>query len=621
MKKTLYYITVALASLAVCSCEDFLTREPINKFSAELYFSSEKELEMYANGMVNSWLPDYTETAGGDAYNDLIATKTSTDFFRADVIWDDSKQTGWSSSNWAFLRRVNYMIENMNKCQGKVTEDIYNHYLGVARFWRAYNYMGKIKSFSNVPWVDRYLQPDDEQLYAGRDDREYVFHMMTEDLKFACENVMAGKFHTDSRVLVDKYMVNALASRIFLYEASFRANHSENPATGKPWNNNYESVSDLYANAASCAQTVIESGAFKLASDYAGLFTSTQLNKDEVIWGRSFSADLGKRHAYTRYFHSSTLGQQYSGTKDLVHHFLNVDGTPISDAQVTMSITKESEGRDPRLAATVLFPGRKITQGTATVDETPDFTWCKTGYQLVKWCIKDAANFQNSIDDNSIPVVRYAEVLLNYAEAMNELGQFTADTWALTIAALRKRAGITKYDMPTASDPWLKEYYTKELKNQHITDGNEAVALEIRRERVTEMTFEGELRQNDIYRYGQAELVARRYNNTGWAGIYVSSDEASNGFSFCGSTYTFISPLVDKKKGINDTYNYPVKPESQCKNTDWFLSEGDHGFLVYKYSLKWEDKMYCRPIPLTALQINPELKQQHYWTSAGYDSL
>ena len=623
MKKILSITIATLAAFALTSCEKFLTREPINEFSAEGYFSSESELEMYANGMLNSYLPDYTETAAGDAYNDLIATKTSTDFFRADVIWDDSKQTGWSASNWAFLRRTNYMLTNMVNAKGEVSDDIYNHYEGVARFWRAYNYMTKIKTFSNVPWVEEYLQPDDEILYAGRDDREYVFHKMREDLEFACNNVMAGKFHTDYRVVIDKYVVNALASRFYLYEASFRANHKENPATGQAWTGKYESVQDLYRLAAECAETVISQGGFSLVSmdKWAELFTSSALNTQEVIWGRTFSADLGKRHAYTRYFHSSTLGQQYSGTKDLVRHFLKEDGKAITDAEAMVSLNKEAEGRDPRLAATILFPGRKIAQGTETVDECPDFTWCKTGYMIVKWSIKDAQNFQNSIDDNSISIVRYPEVLLNYAEAKNELGEMDATVWGATVGALRKRAGLTNCDMPTVSDSWLKEYYTKELANQHITDGNEAVALEIRRERVTELTFESELRQNDVYRYGQADLIERRYNHSGWAGIYVSAAEAAGGLTFSGSTYTFISPEKDKTKGINDTYNYPVKSEENCVNTDWYLSEGDHGYLIYKYALNWEDKMYCRPIPLTALQINPELKQQHYWTSTGYDSL
>ena len=307
MKKYISLLFAVSALLCVSACEDFLTRGPINKFNAETYFQSEAELEMYANGMLNSYMPDYTETAGGDAYNDLIATKTSTDFFRADVDWNSSRQGSWVSSSWSFLRRTNYMLENMVNAKGKVEEKIYNHYEGVARFWRAYNYMTRVKLFSDVPWVEKYLQPEDTLiLYGPRDDREFVFHKMTEDLVFACENVMNDKFKTAERSVICKDIVEAYASRFFLYEASFRKNITENPATGKPWTNEYETVTDLYRLAQKYAKDVIDNGGYKLVSDYPSLFISDQLVSDEVIWGRTYLTDINGRHSYTRYFHSST---------------------------------------------------------------------------------------------------------------------------------------------------------------------------------------------------------------------------------------------------------------------------------------------------------------------------
>ena len=352
MKKYISLLFAVSALLCVSACEDFLTRGPINKFNAETYFQSEAELEMYANGMLNSYMPDYTETAGGDAYNDLIATKTSTDFFRADVEWNSSRQGSWS---WGFLRRTNFMLENMVNAKGKVEEKIYNHYEGVARFWRAYNYMTRVKLFSDVPWVEKYLQPEDTLiLYGPRDDREFVFHKMTEDLVFACENVMNDKFKTAERSVICKDIVEAYASRFFLYEASFRKNNPENPATGKPWTNEYETVTDLYRLAQRFSKDVIDNGGYKLVSDYPSLFISDQLVSDEVIWGRTYLTEINGRHSYTRYFHSSTLGQQYSGTKDLVRMFLKTDGTAITDDEAKQSINKEFEGRDSRLAATVL---------------------------------------------------------------------------------------------------------------------------------------------------------------------------------------------------------------------------------------------------------------------------
>lgn len=595
---------------SLVSCEGFLSREPINKFNAETYFQSESELEMYANGMLNSWLPNYSETSGGDAYNDLIATKNGADFYRPSSNWDSSKQTGWANGDWSFLRRVNYMLSRMDKAHANVSDDIYNHYEGVARFWRAMKYVAKVNTFSNVPWVDQYLQPSDTAiLYAPRQDREYIFHKIREDLEFAATNCMAGKFHTDGRVRIDKFVVNALASRYFLYEATFRMNVANNPATGKPWNNEYETVNDLLELSAKCAKTVIDEGGFSLIKDYSSLFLSNNLQKDEVIWGRSYSGELNVRHGLTGYFHSSTLGQQYSGTKDLVDMFMKTDGKPIDVAagEDRKLLTDEFEGRDPRLAATVLGPGHAI-KNASSPNEQVDFSFCKTGYMLTKWSVADATHFQNSIDENSLPIVRYAEVLLNYAEAMNELGRMDQSVWEKTVGALRKRAGIADIYPESGDysrDEWLYKYYTTGLNHPMYTQGNLDVALEIRRERVTELTFEGGLRQLDVYRYGQADLIARRYDNVGWKGIYVGD---GSDMEFEGETYTFNTS--SDATNTNATTNYPIRPKSTAKDSDWFIEDG---YLIYKCELQWTDNMYCRPIPTTALTLNPKLGQNYGW--------
>ena len=606
------YILIALLSFAwlLSSCEkvnDFLTREPINEFSAETFFSSESELEIYANGMLNSWLPNYSEPSNGDAFNDLIATKSSTEFFRSDVVFDSVKQGGWESDSWSWLRRVNYMLANMEKSKGVVSPEIYNHYEGVARFWRAFKYIEKINLFSNVPWTDKYLQPsDEEELFSSRDDREYVFSKVTEDLLFACKNCMAEKFFTSGRVLINKYVVNAFASRVFLYEATFRRNNKNNPATGKPWTGQYEKPEQLLQYAADAAKEVIDSKAFSLVKDWESLFVSASLQGQEVIWGRSFSEDLSVVHRLTGYFHSSTLGNQYSATKDLVMMFLKKDGTPVTTGE--QSINEEFSGRDPRLGSTVLGPGRKVYNGTETnsYNEYPDFTWCVTGYQIIKWSLRNAIYNTSLRNYNSIPIIRYAEVLLNYAEAMNELGKMNESIWNETVGALRTRAGVKNIYPGSAAyvkDPILADYYSRNLK---YAPGLSDITLEIRRERVTELTFESGLRQLDVYRYGQADLIARRFDGNGWRGIWVSEEDAKNGFTFEKTKYTF-----DGKS--NTSYNYPIKDAASAVNGDWYFSEGNHGYVVYKYNLHWEDKMYCRPIPQSALTLNPELGQNTGW--------
>ena len=136
MKNIKYAIIAAVALLFATSCEEFLTREPINKFAGPTYFENESQLKMYCDGMINSWLPDNTDIGnnGNDVYTDLIASKTCTDFYNPGI-WNNVKQGGWS---WSAIRRVNYMLDNMERAKGNVDEKTYNHYEGVGRFWRAY---------------------------------------------------------------------------------------------------------------------------------------------------------------------------------------------------------------------------------------------------------------------------------------------------------------------------------------------------------------------------------------------------------------------------------------------------------------------------------------------------
>ena len=250
MKNIKYAIIAAVALLFATSCEEFLTREPINKFAGPTYFENESQLKMYCDGMINSWLPDNTDIGnnGNDVYTDLIASKTCTDFYNPGI-WNNVKQGGWS---WSAIRRVNYMLDNMERAKGNVDEKTYNHYEGVGRFWRAYTYFSRIRTFSDVPWLEHVVEAEDTlTLFGKRDDREFVFHKVVEDLEFATANCSAdSKFHTNGRIYIDKYVVLAFASRFMLYEGTYRKNHSVNPATNNPWNNQYESADDLLRLAA-----------------------------------------------------------------------------------------------------------------------------------------------------------------------------------------------------------------------------------------------------------------------------------------------------------------------------------------------------------------------------------
>lgn len=610
MKKFINIVLGVAAAVGLSSCEDFLTREPIDKFSAETYFSSESELKMYTDGMINSWLPNYSEPAGGDMYNDIIASKQSTNFFVQGYNWSAATQGEWS---WSWLRRINFMLEGMAKnAKGKVSDAVYNHYEGVARFWRAYYTFDRMKTYGNIPWTDKYLQPTDtEILYGDRLDREFVFNKIVEDLEFAIENVSADEVYVKGKVYINKYVVSTFASRAYLYEASFRDNYEKNPSTNQPWKNDHQTSQELFRLAANAAKVVIDGGKFSLTKDYPSLFLSTTLNEQEVIWGRTYQVDINGRHNLTRYYYSDSMGSTPSATKEMVNMFLKADGTPVDvlGGEGQKSINDEFTNRDKRLGWTVLGPGYQITESDGTKAVMPlECNYSMTGYMLVKWLYPDRNHFLNSVDENSLLIYRYPEVLLNYAEAKNELGEMTQDVWNQTVGLLRERAGV-KNVYPTTADPWLKEYYTKDLDRPFRTSGNEAVALELRRERVTELILECGLRQWDLFRYGQMDLIERRgyAGEEAWTGLWLSDEDLKKGFTFQGKEYK-IGP--DQKKG---SYSYPTS-SSKADGT-WSLKKAEKSgyYLMFHFDLKWEDRMYVRPISQIDLNLNPNLTQNVGW--------
>ena len=608
MKKHIIYSWILLSVVVgMTSCEDFLTRDPKNKIGE--FFNSENDLRIYSNGLTDSYLLGASVAVGESAYTDLCATKLSSDFYHPGI-WNADKGSGWSSGNFSFLRQVNYMIENMDRAKENVSSEVWNHYMGVARFWRADAHMRKLKTFGNIPWIDHYLQPDDPLLYAGRDDREYVFHKILEDLDFAVENCMADEKALDkARINVNRYVALAYMARACLFEGTFRKYHDTNPSTGALWNNQYETADQLIKKAGDAALRIMDEGPYVLHTGdvktaYSDLFISNVIQADEVIWGRSYSEELAVSHDITGQYNSSTWGQQYSPVKEFVRMYLKLDGTPVTNDQV--SINEEFSNRDWRLSQTVNGPGHYYESLTGRKLKPTNFTHVFTGYAWVKWNQEKEDNYRaGALCYNALPIFRLGEMLLIYAESMEMQGLMSREVWNRTIGALRQRAGVTNIypgDPAFRRDSWLYEYYTEDVKHSvPLSD----VMLEIRRERAIEMAMESESRYDDLMRWNQGDLIERRYNHQGWRGIWISRADAQNGFEFNGVTYQ-----VSRNSSHTES-SYPVS--NTGADSSFSLSEGTYGYLIYNYRLEWDDKMYLNPIPTSALNVNPALGQNAGW--------
>jgi hypothetical protein len=103
-----------------------------------------------------------------DAFSDYLAVRSVNTFIQPNA-FTPNLSTGWT---WSDLRNINYFIAN--NTDPRVPADVRNNYLGIARYYRAYFYMQKVKRFGNVPWIGKPFKADDPALYAPRDKRELV---------------------------------------------------------------------------------------------------------------------------------------------------------------------------------------------------------------------------------------------------------------------------------------------------------------------------------------------------------------------------------------------------------------------------------------------------------------
>ena len=174
MKKITYILLSACFLLT--SCEDFLNRDPDAKVGSGDYFTDEGSLLTYTNGFIQKYTPSAADLGYGDGYSDIMASEKSFTFL-TNASWTPDLQSGWSISNWTPIYNINYFLVHMREAKG-LSEATYNHYEGTARFWRAWQYFEKVKTFGAVPWYDEPIDPEDMvALYKPRDSREYVMEL------------------------------------------------------------------------------------------------------------------------------------------------------------------------------------------------------------------------------------------------------------------------------------------------------------------------------------------------------------------------------------------------------------------------------------------------------------
>lgn len=588
MKKIFNISILAIAALLTVSCNKFLTKDTIASLNSDTFFADETALQLYANSFMQNMMPAAADIAeSNDSYTDVCATRNGLNMFT--TVWTSSSQTGWAYSNWTNLYRCNYFIQHMGEAKG-VSEAKLKHYEGIARFWRAFFYFYKMRTFGDVPWYDKPIdQADSMALYKSRDSREVIAKHILEDLDFAAANCEENI----STQQADKWKALAYKARFCLYEGTYRKYHKVNPSTGIAWSAD-ESAFYLQECVKAC-ETIIKESPFKLNENvsqtfYRSLFTSESVNRTEVIWEREYNKDLNFGHEVNWNFWNQN-SQRWSMTRIMADMYLKLDGTRYTETQNYGKdlFPEEVADRDYRMAQTIICPGYIRSLSGIPGLYPPNAYGTITGYQIIKYCYDDDAHM-NGYNANCIPILRLAEVLLNYAEASCELnnGTLSDDIWNITIRPLRVMAGVVG-SKPAKIDQKLADYYG-------ITSSD---LVEIRRERAVELFME-DSRWNDLMRWHQGQHCVEP-----WEGIYIPGENIKMDLNADGIMDTVYG--TGKEDGI--AYFDPTQ------STAYRLSGNPDGRLLYILPVnKWEDKMYMRPIPHTANSINPALGQNSGWT-------
>ena len=591
MKKIYLYLLVAATAWLSASCAKFFDEEPPYASDAGSYFSDANSLRLYTNKFIDDYSPSAASLTRGDACSDIGVT-TQTENFLKPGGYSARQASGWSTSDWAMLHSVNYYLKNMVKAKDNTAPEIYAHYEGVGRFWRAWFYWNKVKMFGDVPWYGEPIAYDDqEQLYKGRDPRAYVMNKVLEDLNYATEHCLADEAYLN-KGLINAYVALMLKARICLYEGTWRKYHAADyPALAGDWQN-------WVRQAADAAKQVMDSGKYKLyntghpESDYSAVFKSETPVWSEVIHARVYSSQLSTWHDASWYFASGSYGARNSAPRHFIHMYLKTNGTPVTGTSgyATTAFKDEFDGRDYRLRQTFISKYyRKKVNGEITNDFSLTFPSLEsqlTYYRTIKWNTDDAANEGNSSSNNSLSIFRFAETLLIYAEAKAELGEMTTDVWNETIKLLRERAGVTSV-YPVTPDAYLQAYYG-------ISD---PYLLEIRRERSIEMYLEN-MRRDDLNRWKCGPLLLHEFE-----GIYIPALGTAIDLNGDGKNDVCFNTTGT---GSEDGVAY-IKVGSGSS-----FRRNAAGNLVYNPGERvWEDYQYLYPVPKTAIDINPNLLPQN----------
>lgn len=592
--KRLIILALALTT-GLTACEDWLDKKPLDKISQYDYFKDATALELFSNPFYNNLLAKEPFKEQSDQ---LVQYNLSNEMIGGNKRTVPSTGGGWT---WTDLRRMNTLLAMAAEyCEDPAAVTKYS---AITRFFRAFFYFDKVKRFGDVPWYDKELGSADPELYKARDSRELVLTNMIKDIDDAVNSGGLSEKATPYRV--NKWTALALKARFCLYEGTYRKYHGINLE-----GHDYKYYLDL---AAETAKQIMDESPYKLfktgnpATDYVTLFTKEDADEGEYMLAIKNDAGLQIFHNATGYAVMVTQGRP-GLTRKLVNAYLMKDGKKFTDQPgwQEMTFLEETKDRDPRMAQSVRTPG--YTRIGSTTVEAPDISVANTGYQLVKFV--QARPPEGDRGDKStcdMPVFRFTEVLLNYAEAKAEAGTLTQDDLDISINKIRERAGMPDLKLTTANanPDWYLS--SEEYGYPNVTGANKGVILEIRRERAIELLEEG-FRYNDLMRWKAGYCIDQPIT-----GIYFPGPGE---YDLSGDGKADV--ILYAKGSAKPSAGEGVQVYELDKDIYLTGDNSSKGYMFYHKTVERtkfnEGRDYLYPIPSTERNLNPNLEQNPGWS-------
>jgi len=525
-------ILFSLTALVFSGCKK-LDLAPSDRYTELTFWQVDDNVKNALNNIYNGIYYSnrffYNEALSDNAYTRLGISAGNVDAISSGSFTIDLDRfiSDWSYY-YAGIKSCNIFLANVDK-NTTLPDALRQRMKAEARFVRAWHHFNLAKWWGDVPLLKEDLTPEQAKTVT-RTPHADVIKFVTDELDAAAADLPTRDQYADAdRGRITKGAALALKARVLFYEGGRMAD--------------VVSICESLMNG--------EDGAYNLYGNYESLFKMSSKYNSEVIFDLGYVLNVRMWGEYVDYcpITAGARGNNLAPTQELVNSYIMTNGKAIGDAGSGYDENDPYKNRDPRLTATVVYDQYKWKNpdgSTQTIyikpgsdPSQPGSNEYKTsgqgtasGYYWRKYF--DTVSVPNLQFANNLILIRYAEVLLMYAEAKNSLGQMTADVWDKTIGALRRRAGFT--------DPGALDF----------PGGAADLTAIIRNERRSEFAFEG-LRIDDIRRWRIAENVMN-----GWVHGARYGDPATDNGYIRVQLRTF-----DKNKH----YLWPVPSAELAKNS------------------------------------------------------